>query len=425
LSIFTVKKQEYSNMGKREFDVVIWGATGFTGKLVAQYLAANYGIDSDLKWAIAGRDPIKLDNLKNSLCAGLDSNELPVILANSDDPDSLLAMAKRTRVVCTTVGPYALYGTPAVAACVAAGTHYCDLAGEVQWMAKIIANYQKKAQDSGARIVHTCGFDSIPSDMGTWFLQQAMLKKHGVPATQVKSRVGRTRGAASGGTIASMLNMMEEAKDDTFVRDAISNPYSLYPAGATPGLDEPDQNNARYDTDFQQWTAPFVMAAINNRVVRRSNALLGFPWGEGFRFDEALLNSSRFQAKGIAAISTIGMASLSVTPLRKIAKRVLPKPGEGPSKADREAGYYELFFHGKHPQDPDKDMRACVTGDMDPGYGSTSKMLAEAAVCLAKDTLPCGGGIWTPASAMGDKLLTRLRENAGLTFDIIPVTPLA
>ncbi|MEH6569669.1 MAG: saccharopine dehydrogenase NADP-binding domain-containing protein [Halioglobus sp.] len=412
-------------MDKREFDVVIWGATGFTGKLVAEYLAANYGINSDLNWAIAGRDAQKLADLKETLSRTVDASELPTILANSNDPDSLLKLAKRTRVVCTTVGPYALYGTPAVEACVAAGTHYCDLAGEVQWMAKIIANYQKKAEDSGARIVHTCGFDSIPTDMGTWFLQQAMLKKHGVAATQIKSRVGRTRGAASGGTIASMLNMMEEAKGDAFVRDAISNPYSLYPAGAAPGQDEADQSNARYDPDFQQWTAPFVMAAINNRVVRRTNALLGFPWGEDFRFDEALLNSSRFQARSIATISNIGMGSLSVTPLRNIAKKMLPKPGEGPSKADREAGYYELYFHGKHPHDPDKDMRAKVTGDMDPGYGSTSKMLAEAAVCLAKDKPAGGGGIWTPAAAMGGKLLSRLRENAGLTFEVISVTALS
>ena len=412
-------------MGKREFDVVIWGATGFTGKLVAQYLAANYGINSDLKWAIAGRDPQKLAELKETLCRTMDSSDLPIILANSDDPESLLKLAKRTRVVCTTVGPYALYGTSAVEACVTAGTHYCDLAGEVQWMAKIIANYQKKAEDSGARIVHTCGFDSIPTDMGTWFLQQAMLEKHGVAATQIKSRVGRTRGAASGGTIASMLNMMEEAKGDAFVRDAMANPYSLYPGGIAPGQDEPDQSNARYDPDFQQWTAPFIMAAINNRVVRRTNALLGFAWGEDFRFDEALLSSSRFQAKSIATMSTIGMGSLSVTPLRKMAQKMLPKPGEGPSKADREAGYYELFFHGKHPDGPDKDMRAKVTGDMDPGYGSTSKMLAEAAVCLAKDKPTGGGGIWTPAAAMGGKLLSRLRESAGLTFEIIPVTALS
>ena len=152
-------------MDKREFDVVIWGATGFTGKLVAEYLAANYGINSDLNWAIAGRDAQKLADLKETLSRTVDASELPTILANSNDPDSLLKLAKRTRVVCTTVGPYALYVTPAVEACVAAGTHYCDLAGEVQWMAKIIANYQKKAEDSGARIVHTCGFDSIPTDM--------------------------------------------------------------------------------------------------------------------------------------------------------------------------------------------------------------------------------------------------------------------
>ena len=406
-------------MSQREFDVVVWGASGFTGRLVVGYLAETYGVTGDLKWAIAGRNQEKLEQVRTSFLADGQLDQLPIILADSADLKSLQDLAKRTRVVCTTVGPYALYGTPLVEACVNAGTDYCDLAGEVQWMEKIIANYQDTAQQSGARIVHTCGFDSIPSDMGTWYLQQAMIDQHGVAATQVKSRVGRNRGSASGGTIASMLNMMEEADEDSSVRQSLSNPYSLYPAGAAPGGDLLDQTNARYDPDFQQWTSPFLMAAVNTRVVRRSNALLNFPWGQDFLFDESLLSGSRFRAKRNALASTVGMLSLSLGPSRKLAKKLLPKPGDGPSRAAREAGHYELFFHGRHSGNPDKTMLARVTGDMDPGYGSTSKMLAEAAVCLAKDKLTTGGGILTPASAMGNHLLERLQENAGLTFEIL------
>ena len=409
-------------MDQREFDVVVWGASGFTGRLVAAYLAETYGLDGELTWAIAGRNRAKLEEVRSSLLAAKQLDQLPIIIADSGDSKSLEDMAARTRVVCTTVGPYALYGTSLVEACIVAGTDYCDLAGEVQWMAKIIANYQEKAEASGARIVHTCGFDSIPSDMGTWFLQQAMQKEFGVTAKRVKSRVGRNRGSASGGTIASILNMMEEAKDDHSVRKAIANPYSLYPAGVAAGQDKQDQINARFDPDFQQWTSPFIMAAINTRVVRRSNALLGFPWGEDFRYDESLLSKSRFLAKRNALASNVGMLSLAFGPTRQLAKKFLPEPGEGPSREEREAGHYELFFHGQHPEDPDKALRARVTGDMDPGYGSTSKMLAESAVCLAKDENTTGGGIWTPASAMGDSLLRRLQDNAGLTFEIVPET---
>jgi short subunit dehydrogenase-like uncharacterized protein len=407
-------------MDEREYDVVVWGATGFTGKLVADYLAATYGVGGDLKWAIAGRNRAKLEAVRTSILADPQLEQLPIIIADSENEKSLEDMAARSRVICTTVGPYALYGTALVAACVAAGTDYCDLAGEIHWMAKIIAIYQGEAEESGARIVHTCGFDSIPSDMGTWFLQQAIADQHGVAATQVKSRIGRNRGSASGGTIASMLNMMDEAKEDDSVREAMTNPYSLYPADTPPGDDGADQANARFDPDFQQWTSPFIMAAINTRVVRRSNALLGFPWGEGFRFDESMLNRSRYEATRNALATSVGMLSLAVGPVRNLAKKFLPQPGEGPSRQAREAGHYELFFHGRHPEDASKNMRARVTGDMDPGYGSTSKMLAEAAVCLAKDARSTGGGIWTPASAMAETLLDRLQKNAGLTFEILP-----
>jgi short subunit dehydrogenase-like uncharacterized protein len=407
-------------MAKREFDIILWGATGFTGQLVAEYLASTYGANGELRWALAGRNLDKLERVRAELLPVKNQrDDLPLVVADSTDADSLAEMVARTSVVCTTVGPYARYGTPLVAACAAAGTDYCDLTGEVQWMARVIPEYQRKAEDSGARIVHTCGFDSIPSDLGTWFLQQQMLEKHGVPASRVKARVGRNRGTASGGTVASMLNLMEEARRDPAVRKLVADPYALYPAGMAAGKDGPDQQGARFDADFHQWTAPFIMAVVNTRVVRRSNALLGFPWGEDFRYDEAVLCRSRFRARQLAVATGAGMAALALGPTRKLAQRFLPAPGEGPNRAQREAGFYELFFYGVHPSSRDDDVLVKVTGDMDPGYGSTSKMLGEAAVCLALDNVKAKGGFWTPASALGPMLLERLTSRAGLTFEIV------
>jgi short subunit dehydrogenase-like uncharacterized protein len=288
-------------------------------------------------------------------------------------------------------------------------------------MAKIISDYQGEAENSGARIVHTCGFDSIPFDLGAWFLQDAMMMKHGTPALEIKTRVGRFSGAASGGTIASMLNMLTEAEDNPAIIELMDNPYSLNPDSATTGPDGADQDSAVYDPDFKQWTSPFVMAGVNTRVVRRSNALLNFLWGKNFQYNEATLCKSRYAATRNALAGKVGMGLLGKPTARRLAARMLPKPGEGPSQRAREEGFYELFFHGIHPVDRNKDMRVKVSGDMDPGYGSTSKMLAESAMCLAKDDIRVNGGIWTPASAMNELLLGRLTNNAGLKFEIIPV----
>ncbi len=409
-------------MAKREFDLIIWGASGFTGQLVVEYLAQTYGVDGDINWAIAGRNREKLEAVRSSCATGSKGKQLPIVIADSNDPVSLAALVGQTRVLCSTVGPYAKFGTPVVKACAEAGTHYCDLTGEVHWMARVIPTYQATAQASGARIVHTCGFDSIPFDMGTWYLQQAMQERHGVPAQRVKTRIGRYRGTASGGTIASVLNMMEEARHDSSVKRLVANPYALYPQDVPAGEDGADQTGVRFDPDFRQWTSPFIMAVVNTRVVRRSNALLGFPWGEDFRYDEAVLNRSRYEAIGNSLAAGTGMLAMSLGPTRKLAARLLPKPGQGPSRKQREAGYYEIFFHGSHPQDKNKDMVVKVSADLDPGYGSTSRMLGEAAVCLAKDKLAVTGGFWTPASALGEKLLKRLTSNAGLTFEIVAST---
>lgn len=406
-------------MSNREFDVIVWGATGFTGQLVVEYLSETYGVDGELRWAIAGRNRSKLETVRQSCLAEGQRDKLPILIADSADPGSLARLAQQSNVICTTVGPYAKYGTPLVAACVEAGTHYCDLTGEVQWMAQVIPQYQKAAEASGARIVHTCGFDSVPFDMGNWYLQQVMFERYGVYARQVKARVGRNRGAASGGTIASILNMMEEARQDPSIRRQVANPYALYPEGTPAGQDGPDQTGAIFDPDFNQWTSPFIMAAINTRVVRRSNALLGFPWSEEFRYDEATLNTSRYKATLTSVAGVIGLLTLAMGPTRRLAQRFLPKPGEGPTREQREAGYYEVFFRGLDPNDRSRDTTVKVSGDLDPGYGSTSRMLGEAAVCLARDELTVGGGFWTPASALGGKYLERLTTKAGLTFEVI------
>lgn len=404
-------------MTDREFDVIVWGATGFTGQLVVEYLVETYGVAGDLRWAIAGRNRGKLEAVRHTCVPASQRDALPIIVADSNDAASVADMVRRGRVMCTTVGPYAKYGTPLVAACVEAGTHYCDLTGEVQWMVRMISEYQQAAESSGARILHTCGFDSVPFDMGVWYAQQLMFERHGHYATQVKGRAGKAMGAFSGGTVASILNMLEEARENPAVMKDAANPYALYPAGVAPGRDGPDQRGPVYDPDFGQWTSPFIMAAINTRVVRRSNALLGFPWGEDFRYDEATLNASRGKAILASAAGGLGMVSLALGPTRKILKRFLPEPGEGPSREQREAGFYEVFFLAIDPSDRGKDVAIKVSGDLDPGYGSTSRMLGEAAACLALDDLPVGGGIWTPAAAMGGKYLDRLTQRAGLRFE--------
>ncbi|MDJ0864987.1 MAG: saccharopine dehydrogenase NADP-binding domain-containing protein [Myxococcota bacterium] len=409
---------------KRELDVVVWGATGFTGRLVAEYLLEHYGGSGPLRWALGGRSRSKLEALREDLARDIGGGaaELELVLGDGDDEASLTALAERTRVVCTTVGPYARYGSKLVAACVRTGTHYCDLTGEAQWMRRMIDAHQAEAETSGARLVHTCGFDSIPSDLGVFFLQREMQARHGAPCARIGYRVVGFQGGFSGGTAASMLNVLEEATRDPEVRRVLADPYGLNPAGRRSGPDGPERMSPAWDSDFESWTAPFVMGAINTRVVRRTNALLGDAYGADFRYDEAVLTGSGpvgwLKAAGTAAGMAGVMAAGGVGPLRRLIGSRLPAPGEGPSKAQREAGYWDVLLHGEHPEDRGKSLRARATGDRDPGYGSTAKMLGESAVCLALDPLTAGGGFWTPASAMGEPLLARLQEKAGVRFSI-------
>lgn len=405
-------------MSDRDLDVLVYGATGFTGRLVAAYLVSRTA-GSDLRWGLAGRS---LERLQ-AVAADLGAPDLPLVVADSDDAASMTAMAQATRVVCTTVGPYTSHGSPVVAACVGAGTDYCDLTGEVHWIRRMIDAHQAQAQQTGARIVHTCGFDSIPSDMGTWYAQDQMHQRHGVHAPRVSFRLKAARGSASGGTVASLMTIMEEATADREVRRIMADPYALLPEGERSGPKADDAVIPTVDADFGQWVAPFPMAVINTRVVRRSNALMGYPWGRDFRYDEAVLTGSgplgAVKACGLAGGMGVGMAAMAVGPVRRLVGRALPKPGEGPSATAQAKGFFDIRLFAEHPSDPDRSLMIKVHGDRDPGYGSTSRMLAESALCLAAGEADVGGGHWTPASALGRPLLDRLQSHAGVTFSVL------
>jgi short subunit dehydrogenase-like uncharacterized protein len=403
-----------------EVDIVIWGATGFVGRLLAGYLWSKYGNAGKIRFALGGLDPSALEDLHRDLKA---DDRLPLIVGNAFDETFLDALAKKANVIVSTVGPYAKYGSNLVAACAANGTAYCDLSGETQWMHRMINAHQHEAETSGARIVHACGFDSIPSDLGVLFLQTQAQKRFGHPMTDVKLRVRSIRGGASGGTVASILNVIEEIRKDPEVAKIAKNPYALAPEGMRSGIRQPNVSTFEYDADVKSWVAPFVMAAVNTRVVHRSNALMDYVWGREFKYDEAMMMGGglkgRIRAASFAGALGAFLLGGYFAPTRFIMQQtMLPKPGEGPSAEAREAGFYKLNLIGKDPDG--NQLRVTVTGDRDPGYGSTCKMLGETAVCLLKDIRKedLSGGFWTPATAMGQKLIDRLTASAGLTFEV-------
>lgn len=413
--------QNSSDKNNREFDVVVWGASGFTGRLVAEYLARQYP-GTDLRWAVAGRNREKIQSILETHVG--DSSSVPILTANIDDEASITALAQAGKVILSTVGPYALYGSQLVRACAENGTHYCDLAGEAQWIRQMIDEHLDTATASGARIVPSCGFDSIPSDIGVFLLQKRARRDFGEPCTRVKMLVKAMKGGASGGTIASMLNAVRQAKKDRNVARVLINPYALNPEGERNGPDGRDQSGLRFDSDYKAWTGPFVMAAINTKIVRRTNALLDYAYGNDFRYSESSLTGRGPAGWLKSAVMTVGLAlfmlACSFELTRKhIVERFVPQPGEGPDREERENGFFNLKLHGATRSG--QSLRMTITGDRDPGYGSTSKMLAESAVCLAKDELAVAGGFWTPAAAMGEPLAERLRENAGLEFRFDPV----
>ncbi|MEO1651985.1 MAG: saccharopine dehydrogenase NADP-binding domain-containing protein [Bacteroidota bacterium] len=398
---------------QREFDIIVWGASGFTGKLVAEYLYGKYGVNQSVKWAMAGRNQEKLEKVR----AEVADQNVPLIIADSHDEASLNAMVQKAKVICTTVGPYGKYGAPLVDACVKHQTHYCDLAGEVPFIRQSIDQHHETAKSQGTRIVHSCGFDSIPSDMGVYFIQKQAQAKTGGPASQIKMRVKAFKGGLSGGTYASINDTMEKAQQDNSLYSVLLNPYGLNPQGELEGPDKPDLQSIEYDDKAKTWIFPFIMAGINTRIVRRSNAVAGYPYGKEFRYEEATMAGDGEEGKNRAMQEGMRLKAMMSKPgsaeKAEVNKR-MPKPGEGPSKAEREAGFYDLKFFTTF-QDGSTGL-GTVYGDRDPGYGSTSKMLAETAICLAQDELPSEGGVLTPSTAMGDALLKRLEDNAGLTF---------
>ena len=408
----------------RRYDVVLFGATGFTGKLVAEYLLSNY-TKSDLRWALAGRSPAKLEAVRDALCTvDPSAAKLPLLVADSHDRASLDAVAAEAEVVCTTVGPYAHHGSDLVASAVAHGTDYCDLTGEVQWIRRMIDAHHEEAVRTGARIVHCCGFDSIPSDIGTLMLAEHMREKHGQTCREVKHFMVDVRGGFSGGSFASLLNVLTEAGRDASVRGVLRDPYALNPEGERQGPDRRDAGGIGRDADLPGWTAPAVMASINARIVRRSNALLRYRYGKDLRYVEVMgfpLNvRGLFTATGYTAVLGAALVALVLPPTRALLEHtLLPAPGEGPSEEARRRGRFRIVLVGKSDGGNGASvvLRGRIEGNSDPGYSETAKMLAESALCLALqgNDLPSGGGVLTPASCMGVRLLDRLRR-AGMTF---------
>ena len=389
-------------MSKREFDVIVFGASGYTGKLVAEYMGKEYGNDESISWAIAGRNKDKLSSVKKDLNL---NERVSIIEVDSTNKDSLDSMTSSGKCILTTVGPYQLYGSSLVQSCSENGTDYVDLTGEPGWMYEMINAHQDTAKKSGARIVFSCGFDSIPFDLGVYFVQQAAQEKYGKPAKHVRGRVKAMNGEFSGGTIASLGATMATLKEKPELIQVLSNPFSL-----TEGFEGPaqlDDSKVLLDEKLNMWVAPFVMAPINTKNIHRSNALLGHAYGEDFCYDEMMIAGEGEEGKQIAD------AMNSSNPM---GGDNLPQPGEGPSKESREQGNYDVLFFADFDEG---SIEARVTGDMDPGYGSTSKMIAESALCLIQDCEDLSGGMYTPAPAMGEKLIKRLTKKAGLTFDIL------
>jgi short subunit dehydrogenase-like uncharacterized protein len=385
----------------RELDIIVYGATGYTGRLVCEYLNKQYGVNGDVKWAMAGRSQDKIDSVRIEMGIPAD---VPTVVADSKDLASIRTMVEKTKVLLTTVGPYQLYGSDVVAACAKAGTDYVDLCGEPAWMHEMIAKHQADAEASGARIVFSCGFDSVPFDLGAYFLQEKAKEKTGATMHRIKGRVRAMKGTFSGGTLASFKATMAAAAKQPEMMKVLGNPFALTP-GFT-GAAQPPATAPSYDEDLGSWSAPFVMATINTKNIHRSNFLLGHTYGENFVYDEMMLTGPGEQ--GEATAKAVAADKSMVNDPRQ--------PGEGPSKEERETGHYDVLFAGSN--DKGDSIQVSVQGDKDPGYGSTSKMIAESAVCLVKNPDAASGGIWTPASAMGSLLIDRLQKNAGLTFKV-------
>ena len=385
----------------KKFDFVVYGATGFTGKLVVEYLVSKYGDDQNISWAMAGRSIEKLQSVKDDIGVNAD---IELIQVDSNDISSIDNLMSQTRCILTTVGPYQLYGNHIIAACASSGTDYVDLCGEPGWMYEKISQHKEEAEKSGARIVFSCGFDSIPFDLGVLFAQNEVIKRYGKPSSNIRGRVRVMDGEFSGGTAASMGATMASLKEKPELFEVLINPFSL--CEGYKGPEQAADSKPLFDEKLDTWVAPFFMAPINTKNVHRSNALMNHSYGKDFCYNEMWVSGPGDEGKAVAD------AMASVNPM---GGKDGPKPGEGPSRESRENGSYDVLFCADIDE---QSVHVSVKGDMDPGYGSTSKMITESAICLVKECEELVGGIYTPASSMGEKLIKRLEMSAGLTFKI-------
>ena len=383
----------------KKYDFIVFGATGFTGKLVVEYLVERYLGNPKIKWALAGRNLEKLKSVAKSKNV---PDDICLFTADSNDKTSVENLVSKTRCILTVVGPYQLYGNNIIESCAKSGTDYVDLCGEPGWMHEKINELSDISKESGSRIVFSCGFDSIPFDLGVLFLQNEIIKRFNKPAPNVRGRVRAMNGEFSGGTAASLGATMSALKEKPELFAVLANPFAL--SNGFIGPDQPADNKPVYDEKLDSWVAPFFMAPINTKNIHRSNALMDHIYGEDFCYNEMWIQGTGDEGK--AAADFISKSN----PLSNA-----PQPGEGPSRESRENGNYDLLFCGDID---DKSIHVSVTGDMDPGYGSTSKMITESAVCLVKECDDLKGGIYTSASSMGTKLIKRLEDNAGLTFKL-------
>lgn len=410
----------------REHDLVLWGATGFTGRLVAEHVLSRPETRG-LRVALGGRSREKLQAVRRDLVAGVGAPEsLPLVVADAGDPDAMGAVARSARVVCTTVGPFAKYGSTLVAACASEGTHYCDITGEVGWVRRMIDAHDDEARASGARIVSFAGFDSIPSDLGVFMLHDHLARTRGGHLVEARAVLTDLRGGVSGGTLASVVGVFEEIGRDRAAMRLAANPYALYPAGMPPGPREGGPKGVSYDEGLGVYTAPFIMAATNSRVVHWTNAQLGLPYGAGFTYSERQGFGGGVRGLARAAAATAQLAALglglSIAPTRHLlARHVFPRPGEGPSAEARAAGGFQAVLVGRGADGEGRSVpvRGRVVGHADPGYGETAKMVGQTALCLALDAarLPARAGLGSPAALLGTALIERLR-GVGMEFEV-------
>ncbi len=411
-------------MSSPQYDVVIFGATSFVGQIIVRYFCEQFSAADSVEkvsWAIAGRSEAKLNELKTLMADKVQN--IPTIIANADDLDAMRALCEQTRVVMSTVGPYALYGDTLIQACVETGTDYCDLAGEIQWIKRMQDKYSDAALNSGARIVHSCGFDSIPSDMGVYYLQQQAKETLGQACSEVALRIKSASGGFSGGTFASMVNANDEMAADPELQALLEDSYSICPDDYPKQAKQHSILSHHYDENFQSWSAPFMMAPINEPVVLRSNALNGYSYGKDFTYNEAILTApgtgGKIAAVMVDKIMKAFTAATAMPVFKPLIMKMMPSPGEGPSPEAQAKGFYDIHLLGK--TNDGQQVKVQLTGDRDPGYGSTAKIIAQSAVCLARDIAKGekAGGFWTTATIFDQRLINRLCQFAGLTFEVI------